>query len=111
MRHSGTMKSAEAEVTRIVVFEQQGSAAAKIRGITDYGRQIKISAVYSIDRELPAFVDDPAAYIPNDFDADLVLNFLKHPDLSTYLTEVCQQRRLPVIASGRRIKGAIAPFT
>jgi hypothetical protein len=56
-------------------------------------------------------VDDPELYIPEDFSADLVLDFLKHPDLSSYLVQVCRKKNIPVVASGKKHAGAMTPFT
>jgi hypothetical protein len=56
-------------------------------------------------------VDDPERYIPEDFSADLVLDFLKHPDLSAHLAGICKKKNIPVIASGKKHADAMAPFT
>jgi len=99
------------EPTRIVVFEQQGSGQFKIKGIKEFGRNIVITDIFTIDAHLPAFVDDPEHYILEGFGADLVLDFLKHPDLSHYLAALCMRKGIPMVASGKKISGAITPFT
>ncbi len=96
---------------KIVIFEEQGSGDYKIAGIEVYGKGLEIVKVVNIDSILPPVIDDPENYIDNDFHGDLVLNFLKHPDLSEYLVGLCKQRGIPVIASGQHIPGAICPFT
>lgn len=96
---------------RIMVFEQQGTGVAKINGIREYGRDLEIVAVIEIDAALDEFIDNPEKYISNDFIVDLVLDFLTHPDLSEYLAQVCRKKGIPVIASGKKIKNAITPFT
>jgi hypothetical protein len=97
---------------RIVVFQQQGSGEAKIRGVRQHGRDIEIVRVFSVDAAgLPAMIDDPEQYISDDFEADLVLDFLRHPDLSDYLVDLCRQKKIPVIASGKKNPHAICPFT
>ncbi len=101
----------QSSAQKIVVFEQQGSGQQKIAGIRAHGRGIEITAVYDIDLPLPAFIDEPADYLPADFEADLVLDFLKHPDLSEYLAGLCAAKKIPVIASGKKTAGAITPFT
>lgn len=97
--------------TRIVVFQQQDSGVAKISGIKEYGHGIEIADVFGIDAMLPEIIDDPETYIKRDFEADLVLDFLKHPDLSAYLADICQERNIPLVASGRKNAKAITPFT
>lgn len=97
--------------TRIVVFEYRGSGQKKIEGIRRYGRDLEITATFNLTESLPEFIDDPERYIATDFDADLVLCFIKHPDLGHYLARVCQGKGIPMIASGTKIKGAITPFT
>ena len=96
---------------QIVVFEQNGSGDHKIFGIRRYGRGVEISRRISIDQPLPEFIDDPERYIPDDFEADLVLDYLRHPDLSHHLARICDERQIPLIASGKRSGTALTPFT
>ncbi|HFQ91105.1 MAG TPA: hypothetical protein ENK27_13615 [Desulfobulbus sp.] len=98
-------------IVRIVVFEQNGSGSHKISGIQRYGRGLEISRRITIDQALPEFVDDPEEYIPADFEADLVLDYLRHPDLSHYLARVCADRGIPLVASGKKSETALTPFT
>ena len=95
----------------IVVFEEHGSGEKKIQGITAHGNGLEISRRYNIEENLPEIVDDPERYIPEDFSADLVLDYLKHPDLSSHLARVCRKKNIPVIASGRKHADAMTPFT
>jgi len=95
----------------IVVFEEHDSGEKKIQGITEHGTGLRISKRYNIDESLPEMVDDPERYIAEDFSADLVLDFLKHPDLSAYLAQVCKKKNIPVIASGKKHADAMTPFT
>ena len=60
---------------------------------------------------LSDIIDEPEEFIPDDFEGDLILNFLRHPDLSEYLVKICKTKGMPVIASGQNIPGAICPFT
>ncbi len=94
----------------IIVFQQKGSGEKKIAGVLDYGQGIKITEIVSIDQFLPDFIEDPEAFVPDDFSADLVLNFLKHPDLVEYLIRVCEQKGVPVVSSGKK-GGGFTPFT
>jgi len=94
----------------IVVFQEAGSAGKKIMGIKQYGKDIVIKKVISIDSALPAVIDEPQDYIDEDFDGDLVMNFLKHPDLSSYLVDICEKKDLPIITNGKPGKG-FTPYT
>ena len=96
---------------KIVVFEEHGSGEKKIQGITGHGTGLEISRRCNIEENLPEMVDDPERYIPEDFEADLVLDFLKNPDLSSHLAQVCKKKQIPVIASGKKHADALTPFT
>ena len=97
--------------TTIVVFEYRNSGKKKIEGIRRYGKNVKITATFNIIEPLPDFIDEPEKFINTNFEADLVLCFLKHPDLCQYLAKVCQQKKIPMIASGTKTENAITPFT
>ena len=99
------------EPFRLVVFEQNGSGDYKIAGIEVYSRGISIEKVLDVSQPLPDIIDEPEEYITSSFAGDMVLNFLKHPDLSEYLVRLCVEKDIPVIASGQTIPGAICPFT
>ena len=98
---------------KIVVFQQQGSGEHKIAALREYGLKLLSLNVISIDEALPDIIDDPYDFIPRDLDADLVLDFLKHPDLAYDLAVVCRGRSIPVIASGKKsiVKEVITPPT
>jgi len=96
---------------KIVVFEEFGSGEKKIQGITSHSSGLEISRRINIEENLPEIVDDPEHYIPEDFSADLVLDFLKHPDLSAHLAQVCKRKDIPIIASGKKHPEAMTPFT
>ncbi len=97
---------------KILVFQQGGSGEAKIKGIGRYGDDFSIDII-SIDDPLPPLMDDTSDYLPGDIEADLVLDFLKHDDLSYDLALICSAKGTPVIASGKkwRIKGIHTPPT
>ena len=95
----------------IVVFEEHGSGEKKIQGITRHGTGLEISKRFNIEESLPEIVDEPERYISEDFSADLVLDFLHHPDLSNHLAQVCHKKNIPVIASGKKHAHAMTPFT
>lgn len=95
----------------IVVFQQAGSGKSKIAGIKEFGRNIRLSTIFDITQSLPEFIDEPEQYISDNFSGDLVLSFLKHPDLIDYLVTVCNQKKIPIIAAGKKNTSAITPVT
>ena len=98
---------------RILIFQQNGSGESKIAGLRKYGRDSLVLESISIDHELPGVIDNSADYLPEDLEADLVLDFLNHPDLSHDLALMCTRRNIPVIASGKKstVKGISTPPT
>ncbi len=98
---------------KIIVFQQNGSGETKINGLRQYGKDLFELEVINIDTILPPVLDDTRAYLPGDISCDLVLDFLKHNDLSTDLAGLCAKKDIPVIASGKKIVGkkAITPPT
>jgi hypothetical protein len=98
---------------KILVFQQDGSGETKIAGIKAYGGHGFQVDMISIDIPLPPVIDDAREFLPKDIEADLVLDFLKHPDLSYDLAKLCAKKGIPVIASGKKIleKGVISPPT
>lgn len=98
---------------RIVVFQQQGSGVEKIKAVSQYGRDLEIVSVVNIDEALPPVLDDAERYLPDTIEADLVLDHLRHPDLTHALALRCRDLGIPVVASGRRlmVEGLITPPT
>ncbi|SHH53786.1 protein of unknown function [Desulfofustis glycolicus DSM 9705] len=98
---------------RVVVFQQNGSGERKIDGVRRHGADIIDLRVVSIDAELPPIIDDSDAYLPRVIDADLVLDFLKHYDLSTDLARRCAEEKIPIVVSGKKSldKWAVTPPT
>ena len=98
---------------KIVVFQQNGSGESKITGIREYGQDRFDLQMVSIDVPLPPVIDDAREFLPDDIDADLVLDFLQHPDLSYDLGQLCSQKGIPVVASGKKekIEGVATPPT
>lgn len=113
MSESSVLYAALRAMQRIIVVQQSGSGEAKIVALRQRGRDLDIRSVISIDDPLPQLVDDPEIYLPDDLDADLVLSFLKHPDLAHELALRCRREGVPLVASGRRIPvdGVITPPT
>jgi hypothetical protein len=97
----------------LLVLQQKGSGETKIKGVREHGEGLFNIEVFSIDTPLPIIIDDSHIYLPEDFSADLVLDFLKHPDLSYDLARICHEKRIPVVASGKKLrdKWAITPPT
>jgi hypothetical protein len=102
-----------AAIQNIIVFQQYGSGERKIKGIRKYGRNRFHIEVVSMDISLPQVIDHAEEYFSRNIRADLVLDFLKHPDLSYELDRICASRRIPVVASGKkhRIHDVITPPT
>jgi len=115
-KHNAPLKARSqnpAKTQRILVFQQDGSGEKKIEAIRRYGDGLFEIDIVSIDGSLSPIIDDAGEYIPQDFRTDLVLDYLKHPDLSFDLSMVCQRKNIPVVASGKkfRVKGTLTPPT
>jgi hypothetical protein len=98
---------------KILVFQQNGSGLTKTKGIRRHGKGLFTIEIVSIDETLPTLLEDTEEYLPGDIQADLVLDFLKHPDLSHDLAVACRKRKIPVVASGKKLrtKWALTPPT
>ncbi len=112
-KSKGPSQKPASVIQKILVFQQNGSGDKKIEGVRRYGNNCFSFEIVSIDAHLPTVIDDTKEYIPRDIEADLVLDYLKHPDLSYDLAVVCRDRKIPVVASGKkfRVKGAFTPPT
>ena len=98
---------------RIWVFQQNGSAEAKIKAIRAEASDVIELKIFNVDDPLPPVVDDAERYLPETIDADMVLNFFSHPDLAYDLAQLCQKQGVPCVASGHRfrIEGIATPPT
>ena len=98
---------------KIVVFQQNGSGEKKINGLKQYGRDLFELEIVNIDEVLPIVIDDTSEYLPQNVSGDLVLDFLRHNDLSTDLAALCEKNDIPLIASGKKVtgRGIFAPPT
>jgi hypothetical protein len=98
---------------KIMIFQQNNSGKGKIEGITRFGNNLLDIEILDIDQAFPPVIDDTAPFLPEDIRADLVLDFLRHPDLSHDLSLICLKKGIPVVASGKksRIKGVLTPPT
>jgi len=88
---------------KIMVFQQNGSGKSKIDGINKFGEKQFLITTFDIDEALPLVLDDTSQYLPQKIDADIVLDFLKHRDLSDDLSILCDKLNIPVVASGKKI--------
>ena len=97
----------------ILVFQQNGSGESKIQGILKYGENLFRLNKISIDENLPPVIDNATKYLPDNISTDIVLDYLKHPDLSYDLAIMCRDKKIPVVISGKkvRVKGALNPPT
>ena len=98
---------------RIWVFQQNGSAEAKIKAIQAEASDAISLKIFNIDDLLPPLLDDADNYLPATIEADMVLNFFSHPDLAYDLAHMCQKQGVPCVASGQRfrIEGVATPPT
>ncbi len=87
---------------RILIFQQRGSGEKKVEGLRQYGNNELLIESSSIDDELPPVIDDTSQLLPQSLDADLVLDFMTHPDLSYDLAVLCKNQDIPLIASGKK---------
>lgn len=98
---------------RIAVFQQNGSGQGKIEGIKEFGKGRFSFSIFNIKGPLPDIIDDSSGYLPDTIDADIVLDFLSHLDLSADLAVLCQKLNIPVVARGKKLndRDAICPPT
>ena len=89
---------------RIAVFQQGDSAQSKIAGLKKYGGSNVTLDIFDLPLGLPPVIDNAAEYLPADLSADLVLDYLKHPDLSEDLADMCAAKGIPVVGSGKKIR-------
>jgi hypothetical protein len=87
---------------KILIFQQNKSGESKIAGIQKYGGDQFQMEIVSIENNLPPVIDNARQYLPEKIEADLVLDFLQHPDLSYDLAEICSEKKIPLVASGKK---------
>jgi hypothetical protein len=97
-----TDKNRDNPLQRIVVFQERGSGEKKIAGIEEFAPGRFELEVVSIDDPLPAMIDEPETYLPDELQADLVLGFLRHPDLAAELLKRCREAEIPFVASAKK---------
>ena len=96
---------------RITVLQQRGRGESKVKGIRQYGGDLFDITLITIEQALPPVVDDGMEFLPETIDADLVLDFLTHPDLSHDLALLCKRLNIPIVASGKKttVEGTHTP--
>ncbi len=106
-------KNNNTKTQHILIFQQNGSGESKIKGIRQHGDDLFRLEICSIDEDLPPVVDDSSGYLPDDIKADLVLDYLKHLDLSHDLARMCMKKNIPVVSPGKkmRLPGVFIPPT
>jgi hypothetical protein len=87
---------------KIIVFQQNRRGESKIAGIQKFGGDQFQLEIVSVEDDLPPVIDDARQFLPEKIEADLVLDFLQHPDLSYDLAEICSQEEIPLVASGKK---------
>ncbi|MBW1650477.1 MAG: hypothetical protein JRJ44_07350 [Deltaproteobacteria bacterium] len=90
---------------KLIVFQQNNSGESKIAGIEKYGGDIFSLKRININEKLPVFIEDSSEFLPDKIKADIVLDYLKHPDLSSDLALLCIKEKIPLIASKKKVKG------
>ena len=98
---------------KVLIIQQNGAGERKADGINRFGKDRFEVKIIDIETDLPAIIDDGFGYLPDKIDADIVLDFLKHPDLSEDLADLCGQQDIPVVITGKKISkpNAICPPT
>lgn len=98
---------------RILVVEQNGSGEHKVKGLLTHGGDAFVVERWNIDAPLAPIIDDASEYLPRRIEADLVLDFLKHPDLTHDLAAICRRQGIAVVASGKKLQmeGVLTPPT
>jgi len=93
---------------RILIFQRGGRGEHVREGIERYGEGFEVR-VERVPDALPQVVDEPESFIrlPEDFEPDLVLDYLYQNELSQYLVELAAERRIPVVVPGRKVEGRI----
>ncbi len=98
---------------KILIIQQNGAGERKAEGIKRFGKDKFDIEIIDIETNLPPVIDDGFEYLPEKINADIVLDFLKHPDLSEDLADLCGKDDIPVVMSGKKITkpNAVCPQT
>ncbi len=98
---------------KVLIVQQNKAGERKAEGIKRFGKDRFAIEIIDIETNLPTIIDDGFEYLPEKIDADIVLDFLKHPDLSEDLAVLCERQEVSVVITGKKVtKGnAICPPT
>lgn len=96
---------------RVLVFQENGGGESKITGIRQHGADIIRLETVDFTDPLPPVIDDSSPYLPDIVDTDLVLDYIRHPDLSADLAARCATAGIPIVAPGRNWPKAFTPPT
>jgi thymidylate synthase len=88
----------------LLVLQQNGSGENKIRGIQTIGKDRFSVKKITIDVMLPSVIENGNEFLPKKIQADLVLDYLKHPDLSYDLAMLCKHQHIPEVATRKKFK-------
>ena len=88
----------------IKIFQQNNSGARKIAAVQEKAGDRLVLEVVNIQDALPMVLDDTEDLLQDarEMSADLVLDYLKHPDLSYDLCRICSQRGIPVVSPTKK---------
>lgn len=95
---------------KIALFQRGDKGGHILEGLKAHGKDMDIE-VFSVPEALPQIIDSPEEFIKEDFEADLILDYLYHNDLSEHLAGVAEGKKVPMILPGRKVAGAITPLT
>lgn len=100
---------------RVLVVQRDKMGAGKVEAVGDLAKDLEMRVI-TVKGPFPPIVDDPGDHFPPGLDeelawADIVLDHLYHADLTGYLLEKTQAAGKPLVASGRKVPGAICPTT
>jgi len=102
-------------VQKILVFQRNGMGEGKVVAVRELRPDLDLRVV-DLKGPFPPIVDEPEIHFPAGLgallaEADLVLDHLYHPDLTGYLIDRCDEAKVPVVASGRKLPRAHTPIT
>jgi hypothetical protein len=86
----------------VLVLQQNGSGEKKIRAVREADRRLITLVVMDIDSPDELVLDSSLDYLPGKIEADLVLNYLVHPDLAADLSALCNRLEIPVVAPSKK---------
>lgn len=100
---------------RVLVVQRDNMGAGKVVAVKELSEDIELKVV-DVKGPFPPIVDYPGEHFPPELMdglawCDIVVDHLYHADLTGYLLEKAQEAGKPVVASGRKVPGAVCPTT